>query len=93
MHIPSFVVGSVASGSVFLLVHQQLSYRERLTRKWPLAEKAENELRRRLKEMRGQIESQKANVGVIEAPLGRDTVSKYYNQTLDTAYNFFAKKD
>jgi hypothetical protein len=37
MHIPSFVVGSIASGSLFLAVHQQASYRSRLSYRWPLA--------------------------------------------------------
>jgi len=93
MHVPSFFVGSLASGSAFLFVHQQLSHRERLTRKWPLAEKAENELRTQLKNLKAQIESQKAVAGVVENSFGNETVTKYFKQTLDNAYNFFGKKD
>ena len=93
MHVPSFLVGSLASGSAFLLVHQQLSHRERLTRKWPLAERAENELRAQLKNLKAQIGSQKAVAGVDEASFGKDTVIKYYNQTLDNAIQFFGRKD
>ena len=37
LHVPSLMAGSFLSGSVFLLVHQQVSYRNRLTYKWPLA--------------------------------------------------------
>lgn len=93
MHVPSLFVGSLASGSAFLLVHQQLSYRQRLTRKWPLAERAENEMRMRLKNLKAQIGSQTALAGVDEASFGKATVLKYYNQTLDSAINFFGKKE
>jgi len=89
MHVPSFFVGSLASGSAFLLVHQQLSHRERLSRKWPLAERAENELKARLKDLTGQIKSQKAALGVGDVP----DVTKYYKDALDNVYNFFSKKD
>ena len=36
VHVPSFLVGSAFSGTAFLFVHQQLSYRSRLSKKWPL---------------------------------------------------------
>ena len=36
LHFPSLLAGSFLSGTVFLLVHQQVSYRNRLTYKWPL---------------------------------------------------------
>lgn len=93
MHIPSFFVGSLATGSAFLLVHQQLSYRQRLTRKWPLAERAENEIRRQLKQLKAQIGSQSALAGVDEASFGKETVVRYYNQKLDSAIKFLEKKD
>ncbi len=93
MHIPSFFVGSLASGSAFLLVHQQLSYRQRLTRKWPLAERAENEMRMQLKKLKAQIGSQSALAGVDEASFGKETVVRYYNQKLDSAIKFLKKKD
>lgn len=93
MHIPSFFVGSLATGSAFLLVHQQLSYRQRLTRKWPLAERAESEIRRQLKQLKAQIGSQSALAGVDEASFGKETVVRYYNQKLDSAIKFLEKKD
>lgn len=43
MHVPSFLVGSVVSGTGFLLIHRELSHRERLTKKWLLREKIEEE--------------------------------------------------
>lgn len=93
MHFPSFFIGSLASGSAFLLVHQQLSHRERLTRKWPLAERAENELRTKLKNLKAQIGPSNAIAGVDGASFGKQSVVKYYNQALDKAINFFGKKD
>ena len=93
MHFPSFVVGSLASASTFLLVHQQLSHRERLTKKWPLAEKAENELRAQFESLKSQIKSQKALAGFDESSFGTQAATKYYKQALDTAYNFFGRKD
>ena len=93
MHIPSFFVGSLATGSAFLLVHQQLSYRQRLTRKWPLAERVESEIRRQLKQLKAQIGSQSALAGVDEASFGKETVVRYYNQKLDSAIKFLEKKD
>lgn len=36
-HIPSFLAGSAVAGVTFLSVHQQLSYRNRLSYQWPWA--------------------------------------------------------
>lgn len=36
VHFPSLLVGSAVAGVSFLAVHQQLSYRERLTYRWSL---------------------------------------------------------
>jgi hypothetical protein len=44
MHVPSFVVGSAATGVGFLLIHRELSHRQRLSSRWILAEEAEKEL-------------------------------------------------
>jgi len=35
-NIPSYLVGAAFSGSVFLALHEQLSHRSRLSRKWKL---------------------------------------------------------
>ena len=43
-HLPSLLVGSVVSGASFLLIHRELSHRERLSTRWILAEHAEEEL-------------------------------------------------
>eukprot|EP00567_Pseudictyota_dubia_P003082 CAMPEP_0197455572 /NCGR_PEP_ID=MMETSP1175-20131217/41111_1 /TAXON_ID=1003142 /ORGANISM="Triceratium dubium, Strain CCMP147" /LENGTH=100 /DNA_ID=CAMNT_0042989455 /DNA_START=46 /DNA_END=348 /DNA_ORIENTATION=- len=44
-HVPSFLVGSLVAGSGFLLVHRELSHRSRLTYRWVLAEKVEEQYR------------------------------------------------
>jgi len=44
MHFPSLLVGSGLAGTVFLAVHQQLSHRSRLTKKWKLREEAEEKV-------------------------------------------------
>ncbi|GKY94017.1 hypothetical protein MPSEU_000368500 [Mayamaea pseudoterrestris] len=41
IHMPSLFVGVAFAGTSFLLVHQQLSYRERLSWKWKLRESLE----------------------------------------------------
>ena len=90
MHIPSFFVGSIASGTVFLLVHQQLSHRERLDRKWPLAEQMKDQLRTRFNNLRSQSTNDNEKIiGVNNDPL----FEKYYNKLLDDAQNFFKKED
>jgi len=52
IHVPSFLVGSLVSGSGFLFVHQQLSHRSRLSKKWPLREYAEHEFQTMWAQMR-----------------------------------------
>ena len=42
-HVPSFAIGCFFSGAAFLLVHQELSHRRRLTRKWEIREYAEEQ--------------------------------------------------
>jgi hypothetical protein len=41
VHYPSFLVGSAVAGTAFLALHEQLSHRARLSKKWKLREMAE----------------------------------------------------
>mmetsp|Transcript_2537 Transcript_2537/g.4334 ORF Transcript_2537/g.4334 Transcript_2537/m.4334 type:complete len:100 (-) Transcript_2537:193-492(-) len=41
VHIPSFLVGSAVSGAGFLLIHRELSHRQRLSKRWIISEYAE----------------------------------------------------
>jgi hypothetical protein len=45
MHIPSFIVGSAFSGAGFLLIHRELSHRQRLSKRWAISEFAEEQYR------------------------------------------------
>mmetsp|Transcript_14697 Transcript_14697/g.40630 ORF Transcript_14697/g.40630 Transcript_14697/m.40630 type:complete len:97 (-) Transcript_14697:459-749(-) len=55
-HLSSFLVGSIFSGGVGLLVHEQLSHRARLSNKWPLREWAEAEFRKQVSTLRSTIQ-------------------------------------
>jgi hypothetical protein len=44
MHLPSLLIGSVTTGSGFLLIHRELSHRQRLSSRWILAEVVEREM-------------------------------------------------
>jgi hypothetical protein len=46
VHYPSLAVGSLCSGASFLLIHKDLSYRSRISKKWELAEIFESEVKR-----------------------------------------------
>lgn len=52
-HIPSFAIGCLFSGAAFLLVHQELSHRRRLTRKWEIREMAEEQVGSLMARVRG----------------------------------------
>ena len=43
LHLPSALVGSLAAGGGFLLIHRELSHRSRLSNKWVLREYAETQ--------------------------------------------------
>jgi len=89
MHIPSFFVGSIASGTAFLLVHQQLSHRQRLDRKWPLAEQVKDQVRTQFNNLRAQNMNSNEKVTGVNDTL----VEKYCKKMLDDAENFFKKED
>ena len=55
MHLPSFLVGSAVAGGGFLLIHRELSHRERLSKKWLLREKIEKEAMNMWNEARKSI--------------------------------------
>mmetsp|Transcript_7234 Transcript_7234/g.13731 ORF Transcript_7234/g.13731 Transcript_7234/m.13731 type:complete len:95 (-) Transcript_7234:2002-2286(-) len=45
MHFPSFLIGSVTTGCGFLLIHRELSHRQRLSSRWILVEVVEKEMK------------------------------------------------
>ena len=62
-HIPSLFVGSVVSGATFLLIHRELSHRERLSARWILAERAEEEVHKLWSNARSSLDKQQVNNG------------------------------
>lgn len=84
VHFPSFLVGSAFSGAAFLLVHQQLSYRSRLTKKWPLREKFEA----KIKEIRSRGKEDDT-----KALSATDSLTKSWNEQVNKAKNAFRKDD
>jgi len=65
VHVPSFVIGGVFSGTAFLMIHEQVSHRSRLSQKWAVADFAEEkwrELKANARKTR-DIESKKIQPG------------------------------
>ena len=53
MHVGSFMVGSLVTGTGFLVIHRNLSHRSRLSsQSWPLADTVQKEIDNILKEAR-----------------------------------------
>ncbi|KAL7569286.1 hypothetical protein ACA910_016833 [Epithemia clementina (nom. ined.)] len=52
VHLPSFLVGSLTAGVLFLGIHKELSHRQRLSWKWVLQEKAEKQFRKLASQVR-----------------------------------------
>eukprot|EP00934_Nitzschia_sp_Nitz4_P006397 Nitzschia sp. Nitz4//scaffold13_size275219//188837//189486//NITZ4_000893-RA/size275219-snap-gene-0.56-mRNA-1//-1//CDS//3329536071//6387//frame0 len=88
-HFPSFLAGTAVSGTAFLLNHQQLSYRNRLTYKWPLAEWAEDEFRVQWKGIKDRIASSKPSQAAVREV---GSFSSYWNDGISKAKNFFDKQ-
>mmetsp|Transcript_36764 Transcript_36764/g.54010 ORF Transcript_36764/g.54010 Transcript_36764/m.54010 type:complete len:99 (-) Transcript_36764:596-892(-) len=59
VHFPSFLVGSIVAGTGFLVVHRDLSHRNRLSARWALAEWADGEFRGMMKALNSSSEGKK----------------------------------
>lgn len=46
VHIPSFLVGTAVTGTGFLMLHKEMSHRERLSPKWRLREVVEDQVQK-----------------------------------------------
>ena len=57
VHLASFLVGSAVSGTVFLVVNEQLSHRSRLSSKGKLREHAEDAMSKAWQQLRQQARS------------------------------------
>lgn len=92
MHLPSVLVGSAAAGGGFLLIHRELSHRERLSKKWLLREKIEKEVSNMWKEARKSISGEtptSAKGGNQVQETVEKTVEKTWNDGVDSIRKFF----
>lgn len=93
MHVPSFLVGSLVSGGAFLLVNQQMAYRERMTYKLPLARWMEDRFRSKWKEVADQMTGERQQIRQ-QLNLRQDgDIAKKWNQIVVAAQDYFSKKD
>jgi len=63
MHIPSFMVGTAVSGTGFLMIHKELSHRERLSKKWRFREVVEENFYTVVEVARKQVEHNRRKGG------------------------------
>jgi hypothetical protein len=91
------MVGSMMSGGAFLLINQQLSYRERLTYKWPLAQYLEEKSREKWKEFasafNGERKQLRRQLGVDEGTVSTTSLRKRWNQAILDAQQYFSQDD
>ncbi|KAI2493548.1 hypothetical protein MHU86_20977 [Fragilaria crotonensis] len=83
-HFPSLLVGGAVASTGFLFIHQQLSYRTRLSRKWPLQEWAEHEAR--------EIMSWRGSSKLVNSDLSgvNTTIIDSWNKTLKSVQKALA---
>jgi hypothetical protein len=91
----SFVVGSLTSGTAFLVIHQQLSYRERLTKKWPVMEQFENQINAKWKSMIQDLRAtERRQLTEMNLPSNTSSFKRQWNGMLDQIQEYlYSKKD
>mmetsp|Transcript_14508 Transcript_14508/g.35179 ORF Transcript_14508/g.35179 Transcript_14508/m.35179 type:complete len:96 (-) Transcript_14508:2466-2753(-) len=93
IHASSFLVGSMFSGIAFLAINQQLSYRERLTTKWPLREKLEEQLSQKWKSIMQDLRSERQHLAEASHIPPPASLKKQWNDKLDQVQRYFYKKE
>jgi hypothetical protein len=104
MHIPSFIVGSIVSGGVYVMLSQQLAYRERLTYQWPLAKWAEDQFRSRWKDFTNNLKGERQQIrqqlnarkegdeSAMSFLLTRAGIMKKWNGAVDVVQSYCSSK-
>jgi hypothetical protein len=104
MHIPSFIVGSMVSGGAYVLISQQLAFRERLTYQWPLAQWAEDQFRLRWREFTVHLKGERQQIrqhlnlkkegdeSGIPYLLTTDGITKKWNRAVDVVQKKISSK-
>eukprot|EP00552_Chaetoceros_brevis_P002562 CAMPEP_0197744098 /NCGR_PEP_ID=MMETSP1435-20131217/37519_1 /TAXON_ID=426625 /ORGANISM="Chaetoceros brevis, Strain CCMP164" /LENGTH=92 /DNA_ID=CAMNT_0043335319 /DNA_START=62 /DNA_END=340 /DNA_ORIENTATION=- len=90
-HFPSMCVGAMVSGSAFLMIDKQLSYRERLSSKWLLREKAEEEILTLWKNARASIGTQSQAPEPPQVAKYMDDAVSSWNSGVETVRDILSK--
>ena len=96
VHVPSFLVGSAFSGVGFLLVHRELSHRNRLSKRWAISEYAEEqfqELRARAKEAAAGSTSHAENSGTPDVASLTSNAAATWNKGVGGIRDLVGKTD
>lgn len=90
MHIPSFLVGSAATGAGFLFIHKQLSHRSRISAKWALMERAERHLHDLMADARSSsfVDDATTNTSYQSFAVISSHIKKYWNGRVTSAKDF-----
>jgi len=87
VHFPSFIIGSLTTGSGFLLIHKELSHRRRLSKKWVVQEKIEEQVKiaaAQLRASRTQMDTTQSKPLVSQA-------SSMWNQGISALQDMFRR--
>mmetsp|Transcript_13477 Transcript_13477/g.19282 ORF Transcript_13477/g.19282 Transcript_13477/m.19282 type:complete len:86 (-) Transcript_13477:269-526(-) len=76
VHAPSFLVGSICSGMSYLIIHQEISHRNRLSKKWVLTEKIESKMKELMKNANMDIKDIDPKLEVSSREKWNDLVGK-----------------
>ena len=94
VHIPSFLVGAAVSGTSFLLIHRELSHRERLSKRWVISEYAEaqfREFRAKAKEAAAASTSQAQKSTTPDVASLTANAAASWNKGVSTVRDFVSK--
>mmetsp|Transcript_31883 Transcript_31883/g.68849 ORF Transcript_31883/g.68849 Transcript_31883/m.68849 type:complete len:98 (-) Transcript_31883:323-616(-) len=93
LHIPSALVGSLVSGSGFLLIHRELSHRSRLTTKWELQEYVEVQWKEWKKSSADPIaDSAKKNISSFNAAGPTSEIASTWNKGIASLREWTSQK-
>mmetsp|Transcript_29620 Transcript_29620/g.81422 ORF Transcript_29620/g.81422 Transcript_29620/m.81422 type:complete len:91 (+) Transcript_29620:46-318(+) len=87
MHLPSFLIGSLTSGTGFLLIHKELSHRRRLSKKWAVTEIAEAQFKNAMKQI--QISRLQSSESVKPSTPWTVQARSTWNQGVSLLQDFF----
>jgi len=100
VHLASFLAGSAVSGTVFLVVYDQLSHRSRLSKKTGLREKAEEKMSQAWLQLRQSRSGGGDNKQLLQSdtstsaiPLSKKDFTKKWNGAVSYFENLLRRDD